>query len=243
MKKIHQLAPNIDLKIVQDTKLNSYTFDSVLLANFSNVGKKIDTIVDLCSGNAPVAMLLATKKETVKIKAVEIQDKLIKIAKESLELNKMEDQIELICDDLIGIHQKIGTNKYDLVTCNPPYFRIDPTSNLNRNKAVSMARHEITVTLEDVILEASKLLNSRGILTMVHRPDRLDEIILLLTKYKFVVKRLKLVYPKIGEEANTILIEASKREQISNKMKIEPPFYVYDDKENYTQEALKIMEF
>lgn len=243
MKVIHELATNIDLKIVQDTELNNYTFDSVLLANFTKVGKKTKNIVDLCSGNAPIAMLIATKKDETNIKCVELQKEQCLLAKESIELNNFEKRIDIICDNLININKKIGSNFYDLVTCNPPYFRIDTASNINQSKAISVSRHEIEVKLEDVIKEASKLLNSRGMFTMVHRPDRLDEIILLLNKYKFSLKRLRLIYPRQNEKANTILIEATKREQISNKMEIESPLYVYDEGIGFTEETKKIMEF
>lgn len=243
MKKVHELATNIGLKIVQDTELNNFTFDSVLLANFTKVTKKTYYAVDLCSGNAPIAMLISTKKDNLKIKAVELQSNLSELGAESIEMNQLGERIEMICDNLIGISNKIGKNKYDLITCNPPYFRIDPSSNLNVKSEIAIARHEVEVNLEDIIRESSVLLNNTGTLTMVHRPDRLDELIHLFGKYNFTVKRIQFVYPKENRLANTLLIEVTKRSQINNKLIIEEPFFVYNNDNTYTEQALQAMEF
>lgn len=244
MKVVHELAPNINLKIVQDSNLNTYTFDSILLANFVKVTKRMNKAIDLCSGNAPIGMLLTTKKKNLNVKCIEIQEIMCDLAKESIQLNNLEDSVEIICDDLKNINEKIGKNEYDLITCNPPYFRLKNDSNINEKSEVAIARHEIKVQLEDIIKEAKKLLNNCGAFAFVHRPDRIDEIIILLNKYEFSIKRIRFIYPRINEEANTVLIEATKRKQQFNKVIVEAPLYVY--KENsieYTDEALEIMEF
>lgn len=243
MKVIHDLTLSSKLKIVQREDRNAYTFDSLLLASFTNATKHTYEMVDLCSGNAPIGLLMSTKKSNLNIKCVEIQKDVSKLAQESVELNKLENRIEIISDDLIGISKKIGENKYDLVTCNPPYFRVDDTSNLSDNDYIAIARHEIAVTLEDVILESKKLLNNEGKLTLIHRPDRIDEIIYLLTINGFSLKRIKFVYPYVGKNANIVLIEATKKKQINNKIHVEEPLYVYNKNKEYTEDAKKIMEF
>ncbi len=242
MKIINDLDIEGKLKIVQDTKSNSFTFDSVLLANFTTIKKKDKNIVDLCSGNAPVAMLLTLKKKDLKIKCVELQKEIAQMAVESIKINNLENQIEVINDDLKNISNKINKNYYDIITCNPPYFRVDEHSNINENDSVAIARHEIKVNLEDIIIESKKLLTNVGTLNLVHRPDRLDEIIILLNKYGFTINKLQFVYPAINKSSNTVLIEAKKTKTINNKMQVLEPVFVYDENQNYTEQAQKIMD-
>ena len=212
MEIIHNLTTDGSLKIYQDTELNSFSFDSVLLANFVKLNKRDTKIVDLCSGNAPVAMLLKHIYQTkvLDIKAVEIQPEVAELARKSVLVNKLNSEIEVIEADLKGINETIGANTYNVITCNPPYFKLDETSNINPNEKVSYARHEILVNIEDIIIESKKLLDNMGVLVLVFRPDRLDELIIKLDKYNFKIKRLQFVYPKKGQKCNTILVEAKK---------------------------------
>lgn len=242
MEVIHDLTKDGKLKIYQDTEMNSYTFDSVLLANFVTVNKKIEKVVDLCAGNAPIAMLLTRRKPNgpLNIKAVELQEEVANLGQKSIEHNQL-DNVEMINDNLIGISKKIGMNKYNLITVNPPYFRLDETTNIKGNKSVAIARHELEVNLEQIIEESRKLLDNNGLLSFVFRPERLDELIVLLDKHKFKLKRLQLVYPRVGEECNTILVEA-KKGQNKGQVRIEEPFYVYGPGTEYSEQTLEILK-
>ncbi len=242
MEVIHDLDVEGKLKIYQDTNLNSFTFDSVLLSYFTNLRKKDNLIVDLCSGNAPIAMFLTLKKEDLKIICVEIQKEVCELAKKSIILNKLEDKVEVCCADLKGISKKIGANTYDVITCNPPYFRVDEDSNLNTSDSIAIARHEISVNLEEIIVESRKLLNNTGSLNFVYRPDRIDELIILLNENNFYVSRLQFVYPKISKGANTVLVEAKKGKVKNNKIKVLEPIIVYDENSNYTDDAKTILK-
>ncbi len=242
MEVIHDLDVEGKLKIYQDTDLNSFTFDSVLLSYFTNLRKKDNLIVDLCSGNAPIAMFLTLKKEDLKISCVEIQKEVCELAKKSISINSLEDKIEVYCADLKGISKEIGANKYDVITCNPPYFRVDEDSNLNTSDSISIARHEISVNLKDIIIESRKLLNNTGSLNFVYRPDRIDELIILLNENNFYINRLQFVYPKISKGANTVLVEARKGKVKNNKIKVLKPIVVYNENSNYTDDAKTILK-
>ncbi len=237
----HDLTKDGKLKILQDTTKNSYTFDSILLANFVSLNKKSKLAVDLCSGNAPIAMLLTRRnsRHKLQIKAIEIQTEIAKLGAKSIELNQL-DNVQMINRDLIDISSEIGKNMYNLVTCNPPYFKVNDVSNINESESVAIARHEILVNLEQIIDESRKLLDNNGVLAMVFRPERLDELIILLEKYKFKLKRIQFVYPKLGENCNTILIEA-KRGQNKGQVIIEQPLFVYNADGSHTKEALEII--
>ncbi len=239
MKVIHDLTKDGQLKIVQDTNLNSYTFDSVLLANFVSMNKKTKRVVDLCSGNAPIAMLLTRRKtrHTLDIKAIEIQEEVALMGSESIKMNQLEN-IEMINDNLINISEKIGKNCYNVITCNPPYFKVEEVAHINEEKSVAIARHELLVNLEQIIDESRKLLDNNGVVSFVFRPERLDELIVLLDKYNFKLKRLQFVYPKMNTECNTILVEA-KKGQSKGQVRIEEPFYVYNQDGTHTEQALE----
>lgn len=241
MDIINELDLNGTLKIVQNKNMNNFTMDSVLLAGFVKLTKKDKNIVDLCAGNCPVGMLLTLKKRQISVKCVELQEENVKLGQKSIEMNKLENELEIINDNLINISEKIGKNKYDIITCNPPYFKVDSTSNLNTNKSYSIARHEIEVNLEQIISESKKLLRTQGRIYFVHRPERIDEIILLLNKYDFELKKLRFVSPYRGKDSNTVLVEAKKGKTMNNKVKVLDQLYIYEDIDKYTSEMLQIM--
>lgn len=242
MEIIHDLTKDGQLKIVQDTEMNTYTFDSILLSYFTTVNKRTKKVVDLCSGNGPIGMLLSRRLygDDYQIKCVEIQEHIADLGAKSIKLNNLDNNMEMICDDLIDISETIGKNNYNLVTCNPPYFKVDPDSNLNPNSSVAIARHELCVNLEEIIDEARKLLDNMGLFSIVFRPERFDELIVLLDAYGFKVKRMQFVYPKQGQKCNTILVEARKG-QVNSQVQILEPLYVYNQDDTYTEDALKIV--
>ncbi len=226
------------IKIYQDTDYFNFSLDSMLLASFASIGYKTKRICDLCSGNAPIPLYLTLRCDA-KIVGVEVQKHSYDLAVKSILENNLNDRIEMINDNLIGINQKIGS--FDLVTVNPPYFKLG-NHNINPLDSKAIARHEILATLDDIVKEASLLLKQKGKLAMVHRPDRLVEILETFKKYKIEPKRLQFIYPKRNKECNQILIEGVKDGQMGN-LRILPPLYVYNDDNKWTKEVLKIYNY
>ena len=227
-------------QICQDPDVFNFSLDSMLLASFATINKNIKTICDLCTGNAPIPMYL-TLRTNAKITGVEIQEYIAKLANMSIEKNHLENQIQVVNDNLININEKIGKHTFDLVLCNPPFFKIG-SHHVNPNDMKAIARHEILATLDDIVKEASLLLNSKGRFAMVHRPDRILEIIDTFRKYKIEPKRIQFVYPKINSECNHILIEGIK-DGSEGSLRILPPLYVYKDDGKWTEEILKIYNY
>lgn len=228
------------LKIYQNPEMFNFSIDSILLANFVTINKKAKSIIDLCSGNCPIPLYL-TLKTNLNITAVEIQKESYELGLKSIIYNKLENQINLLNDNLINISKKLN-QKFDIVTCNPPYFKYTDKSNINKNDYLSIARHEILVNLEDIIKESYNLLNDKGYLTLVYTPERLIELILLLKKYKFEPKRLRFIYPKKNKECNHILIESIKNGN-EGKLKILQPLYLYNTNNKWSSETKKIYNF
>ncbi|MEH6943592.1 tRNA1(Val) (adenine(37)-N6)-methyltransferase [Bacillus sp. JJ722] len=227
-----------ELRIIQSPSVFSFSLDAVLLARFVSVPIVKGQLVDLCSGNGVIPLLLSTRTRG-KIIGVEIQERLYDMAIRSIEYNQLSDQLEMMHRDLKGVPKEIGYSKYDVVTCNPPYFPTPSAEEINKNKHFAIARHEILCNLEDVIQTSSHLLKQGGKAAFVHRPGRLTDILTLMRKYRIEPKRIQFVHPMIGKEANTVLIEGIK--DGNPDLKILPPFTVYDENNEYTPEAKKML--
>lgn len=241
MELIHELLGYENIKIIQNEEMFSFSLDSMLLANFVDTNKKIKRIIDLGCGNGPIPLFL-TLKTKAKIIGVEIQKDVANMAKRSVELNHFEDQIEIINADLKNIYKNNFANSFDIVTSNPPYFKYLETSNINKNEYLTIARHEVKTTLDDIVIEATKLLVDGGSFYLVHRSERLSDIIVSLKQHNFAIKTMQFVYSKkTSKEALLVLIEAKKNRH--EGMKVIQPLYVYDEKNQYTLEVKEIFNF
>ena len=225
-----------ELRIIQSPSVFSFSLDAVLLARFVSVPIVKGQIVDLCSGNGVIPLLLS-KRTNATITGIEIQERLYDMAVRSIDYNDLSSRLHMIHGDIKEIPQQIGFSKYDVdaVTCNPPYFPTPKADERNKNEHYAIARHEIMCNLEDVIRTSSQLLKQGGKAAFVHRPGRLVDILTLMRKYRLEPKRLQFVHPMQGKEANIILIEGIK--DGSPDLKTLPPFYVYNSNNEYTDEA------
>jgi tRNA1(Val) A37 N6-methylase TrmN6 len=229
---------NEEIRIIQSPSVFSFSLDAVLLAKFAYMPIQKGHIVDLCTGNGVIPLLLSMRTKG-KIIGIEIQERLCDMAKRSVQYNGLEKQIEIIHGDIKEAPKKLGYSKYDVVTCNPPYFPTVSKEEMNKNIHLAIARHEIYCTLEDVVRVSSQLLKQGGKAAFVHRPGRLLDLITLMREHRLEPKRLRFVYPKIGKEANTILVEGIK--DGSPDLKVLPPLVVYNDNNEYTDEVKQLL--
>ena len=239
MEEINRLLNYKDLKIVQNTDWFKFSIDSVLLSNFVKITKNTTNIIDFCTGNAPIPLILSTKTRA-NITGVEIQKDVYNLAKKSIEINNLQDRIEILNMDVKDIAQKYESDSFDLITCNPPYFKLKESSIINDNDIKSVARHEIYINLDDIFKVARKILKNNGTIAIVHRTDRLIDIIDCMKNNNIEPKRLQLVYPKFNKESNIVLIEGAKNGKSS--LKVLPPIYVHDEDGNYLEEIKKMFE-
>lgn len=188
MKVKNNLLNFKDKIIYQDTDFFAFSLDSLLLANFATIRFSDKKIMDFCTGNAPIPMFL-THRTKAHIYGMEIQDSVYSLGVESVNDNGMADQIDLICDDVKNVYSIFDSDSFDLVLVNPPYFKVNENSFINKNDVKSIARHEILIELEDILSSASYLLKSGGNFAMVHRPDRFLEILTLMKKYNLEPKK------------------------------------------------------
>jgi len=159
------------------------------------------------------------------------------MATRSVRLNHLDEKVEIINEDLMELKRIIPAGTIDTVTVNPPY-KPKNSGIINEKDSKTIARHEISCTLEDIIKESARLLNTGGNLCLVHKVERMTDIFVLLRKYKLEPKRMRLVYSKVGEPATLILIEGVKGGKPF--LKLETPIYVYEKNNQYTNQVKEI---
>ena len=187
-------------------------------------------IIDICSGNCPIPLMISNKIDS-KIIAVEIQKEIYELGKESIEINNLQNQIELLNMDAKELTNKYETDSFDLITCNPPYFKDINTSKKNNNDIKSIARHEVMINLNDIMKIARKLLKNNGSIVMVHRPDRLSDIIKSMVENNISPKRIQFIYPKENTESNMLIIEGTKNG--NNSLKVLNPMIIHEENGEY----------
>lgn len=220
------------LKIIQKSKTFRFGIDAVLLSDFANV-KNNYKVMDLCTGTGIVPLLLLGKYNPSYIAGIEIQEDMAEMASRSIHLNKVNDKIQIYNGDLKNIELLKSIGRFDVVTVNPPY-KLGNTGIVNPSDKIAIARHEIKCNLEDVIIASRTLLKDNGRLFMVHRPERLADILELMRKYKIEPKRIRMVYPNTKKAANIVLVEGQR--DGGRFLKWEPPLFVYNEKGEYSDE-------
>lgn len=232
---INYLLAYENFKIIQRKDMFNFSLDTVLLSHFCTINKDYEKIIDFGTNNAAIPLILSMRTAS-KIIGVEIQKEACKIAQKNIVLNHLENQIEIVHEDIKNyIHQ---IQNVDLVVCNPPFFKLGEKSNLNDNEYLQIARHEIKITLEQIIQSASKILKQKGRFAIVHRPERLIDIITIMKTYDIEPKRIQLVYPKHNRECNTILVEGMYKGNPG--LKILPPLYAHNDSGEYSKEVRRL---
>lgn len=226
------------LRIIQNPSWFCFGSDAVLLSDFASAGIKKDaSVLDFCSGNGIIPILLSAKCGASKITGLEILPEVAEMAERSVRLNDLSGLVKIKCGDLKDAAQIFGKSVFDAVTCNPPYREAGGGIE-NPDDILAVARHEIKCSLTDVISSAAQVLKPGGKLFMIHRPDRLADILCLMRENKIEPKRLRFVHPKAGATANMILAEGARGGR--PKLFLEPPLYMYDDNGEYTKEVNKI---
>lgn len=227
------------LKIIQNTEGFCFGIDSVILSDFAKGIKEDSTVVDLGTGTGILGLLLCGKTKLRKMIGIEIQPEVAEMAKRSIKLNDLEERFKIINEDIKHIIKKnyIKKNTIDVIITNPPYKEIG-NGVVNKNEKKLISRHEVTAKLSDFIEISSQLLKDKGTLYMVHKPERLVDIIYEMRKYKLEPKEIRFIYPSKGKDTNLVLVKSIKG---GNKfLRIANPLYIYDESGNYTEEIKSI---
>ena len=228
------------VRIIQSPSFFTLSVDAILLADFIRLPKgKQFRYIDFCSGNGVIPLLLTPRTEA-HLEGIELHAPLIDMARRSAQLNQVAERVHFMQMDLNDF-QVAPDQAYDIISCNPPYFVVEDTNAQHHLTSHALARHEITLTLDQWIQQAARALKDRGRLFFVHRPDRMDDIMEALSRYGFAVHRLCFVHPKLDRRAKTVLVEAIYRGG-RRGVRIEPPIVVHTADDQYTSQMQAIYD-
>ena len=219
---------------VNVTPHHTFGTDAVLLRHFANPKLK-DTLVDLGTGCGIIPLLALRDGKLKSAVGVDISEEATLLAEQTVKELDIKN-FKIINSNLLNLKGKVDFGCHTLVTCNPPYKA--PNAGLkNPDMVDSVARHEVACTLEDIIAVSAKLLQTSGRLCMCHRPERLSELMHLMSIYKVEPKRLRLVAQRKGEEPWLVLVEGRRCGNIG--LRIEPTLYI-EENGSFSDEMLDI---
>ena len=224
-------------KIIQNSEGFCFGIDSVLLSDFAKDIRNNSRVMDLGTGTGILCILLAGKTNLKEIVGVEIQEEVYDMAKRSVELNSLQDKVKIINENILNLENVFEKGSFDAIVTNPPYKKLN-TGLQNESEKKLISRHELTANLEDFIKISKNMLKDKGEFYMVHRPERLVDIIYLMRKYKIEPKQIRFVAPKLSKEPNLVLIKGVKNAK--EFLKFDNTLYVYNEDGSYTSELLKI---
>ena len=236
MEKINDIVGK-DLKIYQNDEFFKFSLESVLLPNFVDIRLRDKKILDLCSGNCPIPLILSQKTK-LPIIGVELQKEVYELGLKSIKINKKQDQITLLNEDVLNLKNIFKGDSFDIITVNPPYFKNLDTSLKNKNNIKSLARHENNLTLDKLLEISSYLLKENGNFYMVHRTERFIEIIEKLKKYNLTPKCIQFIYPNYHKESKLFLIKATKGGK--EGIKVIDGIYIHNDDGSYRDDIAKL---
>lgn len=211
------------LRILQSRQGFRFGMDAVLLAAFAAV-RPGERVIDLGTGTGVIPLLLAASSPAGPITALEIQPDMADMAARSVRMNGLEHKITVVQGDLRAAHEMLGYNRFDVVTCNPPYERRGSGS-VSPNAERAIARHEQACTLDDVAQAAFHLLRLRGRLSLIIRADRAVDTLMALKGARMEPKRICMVHPRADRAPNLMLVEAVRGGRPG--VKWDQPIFVY----------------
>ena len=238
MEVINDILGYKNRKIFPDTDCFSFSLDSIMLANFATIRLKDKKIVDLGCGNGVIPLIMSLRCNK-KIIGVELQSKVADMAKRSVDYNGLNDVIEIINTNMKDYVSDETFESFDLITCNPPYFKVNDKNFFNDNIEKVIARHEVEITLSELMVIVKKLLKNNGNFAIVHRTDRLMEILSEFRKNNIEPKRVRFVHEKRNKESTLVLIEGQKNGKVG--LKVENPFILYNEDGSETEEYKKLL--
>ena len=225
------------LKIIQNKEGFCFGIDSVLLSDFAKNIKNNSLVLDLGTGTGIIPILLCGKTNLKKVIGVEVQEKIAEMAKRSIKLNNLEARFQVINENILNLKNIYKNQTFDVVVTNPPYKKKN-SGIINENHEKLISRHEIEADLADFIKVSKDLLKDKGEFYMVHRPERLVDILSIMRKEKLEPKVLRMVYSNKNKEPKLVLIKGIKNAKPF--LKVEKNLYIYDENGNYTDEILEI---
>ena len=222
--------------IIQDPGRFCFGMDAVLLSGFARV-RPGERVLDMGTGTGIIPILLEAKTEAAHLTGLELMEESADMARRSVEYNGLSEKIDIVTGDMCRASEIFGRGSFEVVTSNPPYM-IEGHGLQNDGDPLTVARHEVAMTLEDLTRETAAVLVPGGKCFYVHRPFRLAEIFVSMRNNGIEPKRMQLVYPFVDKEPNMVLIEGVRGGK--PRLTVEKPLIIYKEQGVYTDEIYDI---
>ena len=219
------------LKIHQSRSGYRFNLDSLILAHFAAVGAK-SVNLDLGCGNGVIALILARRFPHTQWHGLEIQAGLAALARRNVKQNGLDRQITIDEGNAKDYRKLYKAQTFDNVIFNPPYRRLS-SGRINPHQEKAIARHEVSGSLDLFLTAAGYLLKPKGRVFTIYPATRLPGMISLFRKKDIEPKRMKLVFSNSSSDAAFVLIEG--RSTSREALKIEPPLFIYEGRQQYSQ--------
>jgi tRNA1Val (adenine37-N6)-methyltransferase len=215
-----------------------FALEAFLLADFVPV-RAAHPLIDLGTGCGVVALLLARRFPPARLVGLELQRSLAMLAQHNVVSNGLKHRIGIVQGDIRQVSALFPPGVFGTVVCNPPYRAVGH-GRLNPNPEKAIARHELALTLSQLVPAAQHLLCRRGRLVMVYHPSRLPELCTRLETAHLRPRRLRLVHAATQAPASMVLIEAVHDGR--DALTVLPPLWVYEAGGGYTAEMQAIFQ-
>lgn len=229
---------NGQLRIRQQQSGYRFSVDAVLLAYHARP-RPGDRVLDLGTGCGIIPLIMAYRSPQISVYGIEVQEKLSDLARFNVSDNHMETQVTILREDMKSLKSTMISGLVDLVVSNPPYRR-SHSGRLNPDHQRAVARHEIAVTLSDLIATAKRMLRTAGRFVTIYSAERAAELLALMRSASLEPKILRSIHSNRQSDAKLILVEGKKNGRAD--MRIESSLILYDEDGNYTDEVEKMFE-
>ena len=224
------------MRVLQTDDLFRLGTDSILLSNFASPLRS-RKIADLGAGGSALGVLLCAANEQCDVTGIELQEKACEISGKNIEINALQDRLHIMQGDLREIRTLLPANSFDCVISNPPYFPMGSGAQA-ADPAFAIARTECCCTLDDLCSAAAWLLRYGGSFYLVHRPERLAELIYSLKTHRLEPKRLRFVRHHPDAPVSLVLLEC--RLGGKNGLQIENDLLLFTENGEQTREYREI---
>ena len=229
---------NGSLRVYQERKGYRFSVDAVILAGHVRP-RPGERVIELGTGCGIVLLILAFRYPRSHYLGIEVQPRLHDLGLRNVADNRMQDRIQLFLTDLKTLSPQGIGGRVDAVICNPPYRKAE-SGRLNPNPQKAIARHEMEMTLGQLLSAANRMLRSAGKFTIVYTADRLGELLLEMKKTAIEPKYLRVVHASRRSDAKMVLVEGIK--DARRGFKIGPPLVMVDEAGCYTAEMARMFE-
>lgn len=224
---------NGSIRIKQYQAGYRFSIDAVLLAGFAEPSPE-NTVLDLGTGCGIIPLILAYRHPKIRIYGVEVQERFADLAAQNVKENCLDDRISIHCLDMKMLTPVTTSGPVDVVVSNPPYRKAE-SGRINPDRQRAIARHEIKISLNDVVETARRMLRTAGKFKTIYTAERTADMVTQMRLAGLEPKSLRIIHSKHNTVGKLIYIEGKKGARPG--LKIGPPLIIYNQDGSHTEEV------